>query len=55
MRAILAVAIVAAFVLVLGAWSIHSTAADARPSVATPIDPAGTTLDAEGMPTYVGL
>jgi hypothetical protein len=55
MRAILAVAILATFVLVFGPWPIHSTAADARPNVATSIDPAVTTLDAAGMPTYVGL
>jgi hypothetical protein len=56
MRAILAVAIIAAFVLVLGPWSINSTVANARLNVATSsIDPPVTTLDAAGMPTYVGL
>jgi hypothetical protein len=55
MRTILAVAIIAAFVIMLGPWSIHSTVADARPNSAKSIDPAVTTLDAAGMPTYVGL
>jgi hypothetical protein len=55
MRTILAVVIIATFVLVVGPWSIHSTVADARPNVAKSIDPAITTLDAGGMPTYVGL
>ena len=55
MRAILAIAIAATFVLVFGPWSIHSTVADAPPSVANSIDPADTTFDAGGMPTYVGL
>ena len=53
MRAILAVAITVTFVLVLGSWSIHL--AYARPNVATSADPAVTTSDAAGMPTYVGL
>jgi hypothetical protein len=55
MRAIIAVAITATFVLVFGPWSIHSTVADARPNVATSTDPAVTRLDAASMPTYVGL
>jgi hypothetical protein len=55
MRTIVAVAITAAFVLVFGPWSIHSTVADAGPNVATSTDPAVTRLDAAGMPTYVAL
>jgi hypothetical protein len=52
MRAILAVAITATFVLV-AFWN-HATSGDAGPNVAKSIDPTVTTLDAAGMPTYVG-
>lgn len=55
MRTILAVVIIATFVVVVGPWSIQSTVADARPNVAKSIDPTVTTLDVAGMPTYVGL
>lgn len=50
MRAILAVAITATFVLVFGPWWNHSTVADARPNVAS-IDPTAMTLKAADMPT----
>ena len=51
MRTILAVAITAAFVLVVGPWWNHSTTADAGQSVAKSIDPTALTLNAGDMPT----
>jgi hypothetical protein len=54
MRTILAVVIIATFVLVVGPWSIHSTVADARPNVAKSIDPSVMMSNAPEMRQYVG-
>jgi hypothetical protein len=55
MRAILAVAIIATFVLIFGPWWNHPTVADASPNVAS-IDPTAMTLKAADMPAqeFVG-
>jgi len=53
MRAMLAVAITAAFVLV--AWRNYSmVSADARPNVAKSIAPSAMTSNMPDMPQYVG-
>jgi hypothetical protein len=56
MRAILAVAITATFVLVIGPWWNHPTVADAGRNVAKSIDPIAMMSDAAEMPTqqFVG-
>jgi hypothetical protein len=58
MRAILAFAITATFVLVFGPWWNHWTVADAGQKVATSIDPSAMTLtlNTAEMPTqqFVG-
>jgi hypothetical protein len=53
-RTIISVLITANFLLVVGPLWNHSTMANAGQNVAKSIDPAAMTLDAAGMPTYVG-
>jgi hypothetical protein len=50
MRAILAVAIAATFVLVFGPWWNHLTKADAGQNVAKSVSPIVTTLNPADMP-----
>jgi hypothetical protein len=57
MRAILAAAITATFVLVFGPWWNHATSADTRrTNVSNSIDPTALTLNAGDMPAqqFVG-
>jgi hypothetical protein len=55
MRAILAFAIAATFVLVVGPWWNHSPMADAGQNVAKSVDPIAMTmtLNAADMPTQI--